>query len=486
MPTFERRGSREEVAVARAYRIIPALVSAGSIAIFVTSAILASDFDLVVSAAMGCNFLIMGMALNRLLKKGFPLAPASIFLFMSIATYSFGNIGLMMPSDYPPVIMNTDYYRRVGVLTVIGLMIYVQVLFWMSETSWSGHEPIRAPRGMLKQIQEHVSVASIVFTTAISLGVIAYLSSRYEFVGGYFRDMQTQSDKFLASALYYFIFLSAAICVCGAENQREKIVRVSGLTGWLILLVLVMSMRSRLAMLMFIGFSGVLWLTLRPLEFKRMAVAVSIIAAVAFSLGTVVKIATTGETATTSITDNLVIMGKASIGSATRDLSTFAEKEAGQRAAGFEFPAALLMAQDNGAEFMYGEGLLNAAIGLLPSIMRPEGNFSERFAIWENARNYGMPFGDVAGVTLSTGLAELGILGVVPVYALLAVWHLIMWRVARHSPLLFLSYLAHVPALINQDLLWDSIAESIRLWLFMFCTLLVVRPVVLPGLKHWK
>ena len=127
---------------------------------------------------------------------------------------------------------------------------------------------------------------------------------------------------------------------------------------------------------------------------------------------------------------------------------------------------------------MYGRALISSAIAFLPSALRPEGTYSERYAIGEFYRPYGFIHNDMPGIVLSTGLAEVGPLGVIPVFILFALWHSLLWKLACRSRIFFLAYLAHIPALMRMDLLWDSIFHSLRVGLVLMVALYVLAPLM--------
>ena len=48
---------------------------------------------------------------------------------------------------------------------------------------------------------------------AIAVAVLAYLSYKYPFSGGYFRDVENDVDRWLSAAQYFFVILGVTIGV---------------------------------------------------------------------------------------------------------------------------------------------------------------------------------------------------------------------------------------------------------------------------------
>lgn len=458
------------------------LMLIAAISTFVASMVYTSGVQVVFSLAIAVNVLIIGTGVVRLYSLGLLVTPALFFFVLNLPHYSIGNIGVLAGLSDELIQLHwgaEDNYPLVAVLSSIGLLIYSETLKFLSRRDRS------SPIAMLLEIRRRVSIIGVILSTGLAVGVVGYLTYKYPFTGGYFRDLGGQLDRFIAGTSYAFIFLAAGLSCCAATDARNRRLQVVGIAATVLLLMVIIGMRSRTMMLLYVLYVAALWLTIRRDDLRKVVVASVAAVVVVYAAGTLVKLASgTGE-GTSSILENLTVLRESSIGTASSQLAFSLEFEAGRRVAGFEFPATLMLAQSNGASPLYGGGLLAALVGLLPSALRPEGDFSERVAIWEEARDYGMLLGDVSGVALSTGLAEIGIIGSMPIYAMLALWHVLLWRVACRSPVLFISYLAHIPSFMNMDLLWDSVIESLKTWLFMFAVVYLVRPVILPGLRSW-
>ena len=456
--------------------------------VFMMTLTLTSRLSFVVAGVLALNFALMMFSLCFLYRHRLLLSPPAIFLVTCIPFYTFGNIGDLTGREswilsHQGALEN---YSIVAILSSIGLIVYLWSLARFNKIN-----RVTGVRGEILQdslevpelLRRCVSFKSIVCTSTTAILLLSYLSWYYSFVGGYFIDVNSQFDKYLAGTMYSFIFLAALLSIAGICRGKGPL-RLLSIIVVGMSLVLVVMMRSRSTM----GFLVVCMLgvafTVLPLSMKylnRIVVTGVVLLVVLLGVGTVVKDAQRAiglQEASSSLMGNLGSVVTVSTQDAARLFISRVAVEGPSRMAGFEFPASLLMAFDNGGEPMYGKALVSAAIAFLPAMLRPEGIYSERHAIGEFYRPYGFIYNDMPGMVLSTGLAEAGIWGVIPVFMLFAYWHSLLWRLVCRSQLLFLAYLAHIPALIRMDLLWDSIFLSLRVGVVMIIALYCLAPLM--------
>ncbi len=457
--------------------------------VFIVGLILPTEMNLVLASVFALNFGLMAFGLVFMHRRRILLSPPAIFLVTSIPFYTFGNIGDL--TDQKSWILShqgaLENYTLVGILSSLGLVVYLWSLVrfnrvgrgTMVQGSVSQQDSARAN----ELLERCVSFKSILGTAVTAVVMLAYLSWNYDFVGGYFIDVNSQFDKYLAGTMYSFVFLSGLLAVVGILKGRGAM-RFLGVAVLSLGLLLVLMMRSRSTLGFLIVCLLAVCLTVLPLSTKYLArmVGVGLLLLVALlGLGTVVKDAQREnrlQAATASMMDNLGSVVAVSTQDATRLFFSSVAVHGPTRMAGFEFPASVMMAFDNGAEPMYGKALLNSALAFLPATLRPEGTYSERHAIGEFYRPYGFIHNDMPGIVLSTGLAELGPVGVIPVFMLFAIWHSLLWKIACRSEVFFLAYLAHIPALMRMDLLWDSFFHSLRIGIVMMVALYILLPLM--------
>lgn len=457
--------------------------------IFVLGLILPEEMNFVLAGVFALNFGLMTFALFFLYRRRILLSPPGFFLVTSLPFFTFGNLGDL--SGRASWILShqgaLENYALVGVLSSIGLMVYLWFLVRFNRVGkgtalrsdiWK-QDSIRTT----ELLERCVSFRNIAVSVSVALTILTYLNWNYDFVGGYFIDVNSQFDKYLAGTMYSFVFLGALLGTVGITRGKGPL-RLLSITVVGLSLLLVVMMRSRSTM----GFLVVCMLgvafTVLPLSTKsiRKVLVVGVVSLIVLlGVGTVVKDAQREhrlKAATSSMMDNLGAVVTVSTQDATRLFFSRVAVEGPTRMSGFAFPASVLMAFDNGGRPMYGQALVSAAIAFLPATLRPEGVYSERHAIGEFYRSYGFIHNDMPGMVLSTGLAELGVLGVFPVFILFALWHSLLWKVACRSELFFLAYLAHIPALLRMDLLWDSIFLSLRVGIVMAIAIYALRPLL--------
>jgi hypothetical protein len=388
-----------------------------------------------------------------------------------LLSYSVGNLGARVAGD-DRFAGNRDslaYYPETAALAAFGLAIFCGFIFG---PSWR----------LAKRID--VRYRDLTWKPwqawAIAVGSVlplAYLSTKYPFVGGYFRDVTGDMDRWLAASQYFLPSLSTIAGVSVIWHGRALTARAAGTVAVGVPLVITLGMRSRTAMLTMVMLGVACWITLSPRQ-TRMALGVLVGGSVGlFALGTVIKQAS-ASVETRSIIDNLAIAASADAAGLRVMNEDSALIDFEYRLAGYELPAAILANLGGGAEPMYGAALANGALSGLPHFARPIGEFSERIALTEHFGHRSLLYGDSVGIPLTSGLADWGLWGAPVIYACLAGYCLAAWMVIRRSPALWLAYLMTASAPF--DLLWENAFFSVRAVAFAWLLLLLFRPVLLP------
>jgi len=466
---------------------LPLLVFSGFLAVMIFLITLWVDpqKNILMGIILGANFWIISFGLFLLYERSLLLSPAMALCF-NLPYYSFGNIGALASTD---IFINAnpgtlDYYPLAGALSLVGLLVYMVVYFRVvgAGSNINKLDSLKTTEVNIKTLD--IKMTGVIFIFGIAVLILAYLSGKYLFIGGYFREIETQFDRFLAGMMYSFVFLGGILGVSGIAKQKRYSKQIVCVLVVIVLILIQVSLRSRTTMLFLLFCLFATWLSVRPEKLNKTLILGAIFGVIIFFAGTIVKnYSVRGETF--SIKDNIIAVltvDKDTAITANRDSLRWVLK---RRTAGLELSSTILKGFDEGAPKTWGNGFLSSATGFLPQILRPKGNYSERVAIHENFRKYGMIYADLYGVAVATGLSEFGYIGVIPVYIFLACWHALMWRIAGRSKLLFLSYLAHLPILLSVDLVWDGFFSSLRLWLLCYAILWLIQPFINRSIR-WK
>jgi hypothetical protein len=385
--------------------------------------------------------------------------------------YSIGNLGARMAGEarFAGNPGSLDYYPLASAFSTLGVLLFCLVAFFVMgrylEEPRLGYEDL-----------EWAWWQGIV-ATALAAAVLVYLSGAHPFVNGYFRNVGGQLDLWLSASVYYFSLLAILVntsVLAKAVTPFHRIVSFSCLSAVIGQSVL---LRSRTFMAVTILMSLFAYLTIRPGQLHRtLGLALAGIALV-FALGTVVKGA---SGASASILDNLTVL-QASDASMVRTLNDESSQLDQQyRLAGLEMPAALLACFAHGATPMYGEGMAQGLLQGLPNFLRPAGEYSERIAITRHFENTGLLYGDAIGVPLASGLADWGAPGIL-IYAVMAVYAVVLWRVCQWSPRLLTALLMTGNGMYFFDLFWENNGLfAIRTIGFSWLVLLVFGPLLAP------
>src|SRR5437016_4861112 len=387
--------------------------------------------------------------------------------------YSIGNLGARIAGDSRLAANpgSLDYYPMASALCSAGMLIFCLVAFLMMP------KYLLQPRLRYEDLEWGYRQG--IAATILAGAVLFYLSGRYAFVNGYFRGVAGQLDIWLSASVYYFLLLAVIVntsVLAKAVNPFHRAaakVCLAAVIGQSILL------RSRTFMSVTILVSLFAYLTIRPNRLQRAAAIAAGGIAVVFTLGTVVK---TASGASASILDNLSAL-RTSDAAVIRDMNDSSSNVDRQyRLAGFELPAALLACLDRGASPMFGEGMTNGLLQGLPNFLRPAGEYSERLAIANHFRSAGLLYGDSIGVPLTSGLADWGLPGIL-IYAVMAVYAVVLWRVCQWSPRLLTALLMTGNGMYFYDLFWENnVLFTIRTICFSWVVLLALGPLLAPRL----
>ena len=385
--------------------------------------------------------------------------------------YSIGNLGARIAGDfrYAGNPGSLDYYPLTAALCTFGMLTFCLTSFLVMRRY------LEAPRLGYENLEW--SYWQGLAATILAAVVLVYLSRKYPFVNGYFKDVSGQMDIWLSASVYYFSLLAVIINTSILAKGFTPFHRVLACGCLGVVIGQSVLLRSRTFMAVTILVSLFAYLTIRPQQLRRaFSVAVAGIAIV-FALGTVVK---TAGGVNTSILDNLAVLQASGV-SVVRDLnleSSLVDQQ--YRLAGLEMPAALLACLGRGATPMYGEAMAAGLLQGLPNFLRPAGDYSERLAITRHFQNTGLLYGDAIGVPLASGLADWGAPGIL-IYAVMAVYAVALWRICQWSPRLFTALLMTANGMYFFDLFWENNGVfAIRTIGFSWLVLSLLGPLLAP------
>jgi hypothetical protein len=198
--------------------------------------------------------------------------------------------------------------------------------------------------------------------------------------------------------------------------------------------------------------------------------------ALLFAYGSVVKSASINGAS--SIADNLTAARNASAEDLVGSTRGHLDEDWQYRAAGLELSAGLLMCVENGAQPLYGDGLLDAFISGLPNFIRPAGSYGERAAISRYYLLRGLEYDDSTGTPLASGISDWGVVGGPLIYGAMGLFYVALWRFVRQSPKLLLAYL--LSGYIVQDMFWENAFLAIRVIGFAWMLVVVLSPILVP------
>ena len=449
------------------------LLLASSLATFALFMIWDSSPNLLLAGCSAAIVAIFLWATLRMYRWNLLLSPV-IFVALDprqLPFYSWGNLGARAagPARYNANPGSLDFYPQVALLTMLGLVLFAAIVFG----------PL-ANVTRLARVRYEDLVWKPWQPPAIGLSACAlllYLSLNFPFTGAYFRGVESNVDRWLSAARYFLLTLTMISGVSVTLRRCGRIGRLAGPAGILLSLTLALGMGSRTTALGIAVIGGLCWITLRPRHLTRAALAGGLLAATLFVLGSVVK-SGSGKGRFSSIVGGLSFVKDSDLESTKQAARQATGIDVQYRMAGFELPAAVLLCQQRGAAPMYGEGIVGAALQGLPNFLRPEGNYSERGAILRHFENHGLLLGDSMSIPLASGLGDWGFLGGPLIYVVMALYMLLLWRVAQMSPRLFLAILMAGGGVA--ELFWDDTFYSIRAFAFAWLMLKLLDPILMP------
>jgi hypothetical protein len=442
-----------------------------ALATFVSFMTLDPNPSLLLSFCATVNVAIMLAAMYRLYQWDLLLSPIMIIFIgpTMIMYYSWGNLGVRIAgeSGYARNFGTLQYYPQVALLSTMGLLLYCVIVFGVFQKAFR--------HVTLKYQDLYWQPWQAIATILLSLTMLAYLSFKYSFTGGYFRGAESDFDRWFIATINSFVILAVIVSVSVLAKASTNIARLLALFGVILSVVLALGLRSRTFMLMVLILIALCWLTLKPKQARlSFFLPISLVGIMVFSLGTVVK---SSQSETSSIFDNLSAVSSQGSAQIIALTSQGVGIDSQYRLGGFELPAAILRCLDLGAPSAHGDGLIGAALQGLPGFLRPPGVFAERGNIALHYWRYCLFYDDSMAIPLVSGLGDWGIIGVF-IYVLFGVFSLILWRVAQKSPRLFLAYLL-VP-FFPDTLFWSGVFTYIKTMSFLWLILWIIGSLLMP------
>jgi hypothetical protein len=441
-----------------------------SVITFLGFMILDPEPSLLLSVCAASNVAIMGWAMIRLYQWDLLLSPMMLAYIgpLMVVYYSWGNLGARMAGEYrfAANALTLEFYPLAALLSMIGLLLYCWIVLGLFKKSF------RYVR--IKYQDLHWRPQQLMVAIFLAFSILMYLSLKYSFVGGYFRNAEDNFDRWLIGAMNAFIFLIVIISVSLLAEDAKNNNRLLALSGIVLSIVLAIGFRSRTFILMVLVLIILCWLTLKPKQARlSLFLMFGTVGFLLFSLGTVIK----SLRGANSVWDNLsVISSIDSLGFYERTVRNIGIDRQ-YRAGGFEYPAAVLRCLDYGAVPAYGDGLAGAFFQGLPGFLRPDGSFTERGRIALHYYRYCLFYDDSIAVPLVSGIGDWGVPGVV-IYALIGLFSVLLWRVSQSTPKLFIAYLL-VPYFPDY-LFWEGVFTYIKTMLFLWLVLSVMGSILLP------
>jgi hypothetical protein len=418
------------------------------------------------------NVAIMLWAIYRLYQLDLLLSPMMLVYLgpAMILSYSWGNLGARIAGDsrFAAILGTLDYYPTVAMLSTIGLLLYCWIVFGVFKEYFC--------RVAIKYQDLYWHPRQVLAAIFLGIFILLYLSAKYSFTNGYFRDVENHFDRWLIATVDAFVYLLVIISVSVAAHSAKHRDRLIGFTGIILSVILALGLRSRTFMVMILLLTVLCWLTIKPKQVRlSYFVGIGLAGLLVFSLGTVVK---SVQGTTSSIVDNLYALSSTAPSQMLASTSEGIGIDRQYRTGGFEYPAAILRCLDGGAPPAYGIGLWGAALQGLPGFLRPVGVINERGNISLHYAMYCYSQTDEAmAIPLVSGIGDWGIPGVL-IYILLGVFSLLLWRVAQLSPRFFMAYLL-VPV-YPDSLFWSGIFTYVKTMAFLWIVLWVLWRFLKP------
>ncbi len=387
-----------------------------------------------------------------------------------ILYYSWGNLGARIAGDsrFAAIFGTLNYYPIVALLSTIGLLLYCWIVFGVLRESFC--------RVAIKYQDLYWHPRQVLAAIFLGIFILLYLSAKYSFTNGFFRNAESHFDRWLIASVDAFVYLLVIVSVSVTAHSANHRNRLIGLAGMILSVILAIGLRSRTFMVMVLILNVLCWLTIKPKHVRlSLFITFGLAGFIVFSLGTVIK---SVQGNTTSILDNLSVLSSTPLSQIWTRTSEGIGIDRQYRTGGFEYPAAILRCLDVGAEPAYGDGLVGAALQGLPGFLRPAGVINERGYISLHYARYCYSQTDEAmAIPLVSGVGDWGMPGFL-IYILLGIFSLLLWRVVQLSPRLFVAYLL-VPV-YPDSLFWTGIFTYIKMMAFMWVVLWILGPFLLP------
>jgi hypothetical protein len=459
-----------ERSISRTAWIVLAIISVGT---FLAFMVLDPNPNLLLSVCAAANAGIILWAIYRLYSWNLLLSPmASVVIGPGwIFYYSWGNLGARMAGSVRlgGNLGSLEYYSFAALLTTFGLALF----YWLIFDVFSRHARYRRIRYEDLFWKPWQALAA----GTVASGILLYLSYKYEFINGYFRDVEGHFDRWLSASHYFFVILVIIISISVIIRGKNLFDRSLGMLGILLPVVVSIGLRSRTFMMTIVLTAALCFITLRPHKVRPILIASGLVAIFVFGIGTVVKQASTGGE-TSSISDNIMVAKSIDRQLMIERNLASAEIDNEYRLAGYEYPATILMCLYNGQSPMYGSGFVGGLFSGLPAFIRPSYEISERLEIYKHFFGRGLIYGDSIGIPLTSGLADWGI-GFSPfIYAVMALYCLVVWRLVQASPRLFVAYLIAGAGI--GDLFWENAFFAVRAIGFAWLALLIFGRILMP------
>jgi hypothetical protein len=466
------KGSSEASAILRPITIIAwSFLGLSALATFTGFMFLDPNPDLLLSICAASNVAIILAAIYRLYQWDLLLSPMMLIFIgpTMILYYSLGNLGVRMAgaTGFARNPGTLAYYPLVALLSTIGLLLYCWIVFDVFQ---------KAFRQIAIKYQDlYWQPRQALATILIGLAILTYLSLKYSFMSGYFRNVESDIDRWLIATMNSFVLLIVIVNVsvfARAINNRSRLLPLCGI---ILSVVLALGLRSRTFMLIVLILIVLCWITIKP-KFARLSffLPIGLIGIIVFSLGTSVKYLQGGSN---SVLENLFMVSSQESSQIITMTSQGIKTDNQYRTGGFEFPAAILRCLYLGASPSYGEGLVGAALQGLPGFMRPTGSFTERGGIALHYWKYCKFYDDSMAIPLISGLGDWGIPGVL-IYLVFGCFSWLLWRVVQSSPRFFVAYLL-VPFFPDYPF-WEVVFTGIKTMGFIWLVLWIIGPLIMP------
>lgn len=439
--------------------------------------------NLLLALCTSLNIILLSVMIFHLYQSGILLSPIGCAVIGPgwILFYSVGNLGARIAGStrFAANYGSLEYYPDAALLTTLGLWLMFLTVFVIFKPFISSHK--------IKYKDMRWNPRQIIAVLGFAIIILFYLSSKYSFTGGYFRNVQGTVDQWLVASSNAFIALSVVVSVSTFVNRKTIKEGYFSLFCLAIAILITVSMQSRTFTLQIIILAVLCYISLVPKLSISAVIFGILLTLVLFGAGTVIKLTGVAGQAQ-SMQDNINLVLSINFSSAGQLIQVALETDSEYRLAGLEYPAALLKLFDHNAIPLLGQGMVGGIMQGLPDFLRPSGSmFSERIAISLNFLGTGiLRYSDTIGVPLTSGLADWAAFGVF-IYVIIGLYCIIMWRFMQSSIYISLAYIMLIPSQSLAaggigDLFWEQAASLIKTLVFVVCVLFIFRRLLMPSL----